>query len=987
MADIRCPTCGKYNPDNKVICEYCDSILVSADELNSGSSDDLMSLLGSDPEEDVPDWLQELRPEDEEQEVPPQDLAQTPTEAAEDTTLDWLGTEIPAESSQEELAEGDDWISRLDDSAAAFKTGDEDFPSLSPTDPGAELEAWLSRDADDAGSWDLELSLDEFSDSSSQEKQPEESESLPAGAIDDTLDWLSSLDQDGEQLQSEETGTKTSHADEGDLDWLDAQEGIPSAGEEQSLPGELDDEAQDWLAGLTGVGAALASSDDAENDQPDWLSSLGTEDASLDEELSPDQLIKQAEEPEDQSLDFPFDELGQPEEAEDLTFDTEQPAEQPDWLASLGNAVEEPDIEVQADIFSVEDETLKPVGEPSDTGAEEMPDWFSESLSEIGMEQSAAEQTSVSPFTTGEFEEGMEISEQPDWFNSLQEDSETSVQNVHRDEDIPDWLQQAGEGESPFGAVASNEGRIPVESESQFSTLDETDIGADTPDWLGDLEPQPDQEPAALEEEFGEANFASMNMQEGEAVPDWLARLDMNETQAAEESSIPAFISEVGSSSFEVDESPSQELPPELQPEPDWLDQIGSQDLAPIEAAQEVEADTGLEPAELPGWLEAMRPGDTSKTAGPYQDTSDERIEAAGMLSGLAGILPGSYELNRATKPAVYSIKLHIPQDQQDRVDLLKQMLEDEVQDILPPTPAAIPTTYILRLLILGAFILGAVFAFVAGVQQTPVPGAGSIPAELLDLRRTLDELPNGVPVLVAFDYQAATLPELETAALPVIDQLFLKGALIRTVSTNNSGPLLAQHILERASSMPDRQQLPPPDFANLGYIPGGAAGLQAFVRDPAAVMRYDLTDTESGSLDAWQPPAFNPADGIANFQLVLVITDSADTARSWIEQSGPSLQENDIPLIMVVSAQAEPMVRPYYTSTPRQVSGFASGLMGGVFLESLAGRAGSARLYLDAYSLTLMVAVFLLVIGSLVNLVTGQILGSKPTTGEGKAQ
>jgi hypothetical protein len=46
-------------------------------------------------------------------------------------------------------------------------------------------------------------------------------------------------------------------------------------------------------------------------------------------------------------------------------------------------------------------------------------------------------------------------------------------------------------------------------------------------------------------------------------------------------------------------------------------------------------------------------------------------------------------------------------------------------------------------------------------------------------------------------------------------------------------------------------------------------------------------------------------------------------------------------------------MVRPYYEMNPRQVSGMATGVMGGVFMEGLNGREGIARTYLDAYSLT----------------------------------
>jgi hypothetical protein len=192
--------------------------------------------------------------------------------------------------------------------------------------------------------------------------------------------------------------------------------------------------------------------------------------------------------------------------------------------------------------------------------------------------------------------------------------------------------------------------------------------------------------------------------------------------------------------------------------------------------------------------------------------------------------------------------------------------------------------------------------------------------------------------------------------------------------------------MLNQALNMPDRSQSAPPDIAILGYIPGGAAGLRAFSRDPAGVMRYNLESTDSSNLNAWNEPMFDPSQGLANFQMVLVITDNADTARGWVEQTRAQLQDNKIPLLMVVSAQAEPMVRPYYETNPRQVSGMATGVMGGVFMEGLNGREGIARTYLDAYSLTLMVAVLLLVIGSLVNLVSGQLALNKQLKGEGKA-
>ena len=94
------------------------------------------------------------------------------------------------------------------------------------------------------------------------------------------------------------------------------------------------------------------------------------------------------------------------------------------------------------------------------------------------------------------------------------------------------------------------------------------------------------------------------------------------------------------------------------------------------------------------------------------------------------------------------------------------------------------------------------------------------------------------------------------------------------------------------------------------------------------------------------------------------MITDNPDTARAWIEQAEPVLEPS--PLLMVVSAQAEPMIRPYYDSG--QVQGMVTGLAGGAAYENKRGRSGLASEYWDAFSLSLLVATILILIGGLVN-------------------
>jgi hypothetical protein len=146
------------------------------------------------------------------------------------------------------------------------------------------------------------------------------------------------------------------------------------------------------------------------------------------------------------------------------------------------------------------------------------------------------------------------------------------------------------------------------------------------------------------------------------------------------------------------------------------------------------------------------------------------------------------------------------------------------------------------------------------------------------------------------------------------------------------------------------------------------------------------------GDASAWDLPplkALVDAQGnvdIRKFAMILVITDDPDIGRSWVEQVQPQLVDpNDanrsVPLVMVLSAQAEPMIYPYYENSPRQVDGIVTGLAGGAVYETFI-RSRVARQYWDAFSWGLTVTVLVLIFGGLVNLLRSWI-ASRQTPGK----
>ena len=144
--------------------------------------------------------------------------------------------------------------------------------------------------------------------------------------------------------------------------------------------------------------------------------------------------------------------------------------------------------------------------------------------------------------------------------------------------------------------------------------------------------------------------------------------------------------------------------------------------------------------------------------------------------------------------------------------------------------------------------------------------------------------------------------------------------------------------------------------YFNVGYLPGGSAGVRGFIEDPTTVKPL-LKEK-------------NIANSLSEFAAVVLITDLAESGVVWIEQlellkqTDPALANQ--PLLVVASAQAGPLLQPYVLS--QQVDGLLSGLSDGARYEFVvnASRPGIARSYWDAFGVGLFMAIAAIVLGSL---------------------
>jgi hypothetical protein len=108
---------------------------------------------------------------------------------------------------------------------------------------------------------------------------------------------------------------------------------------------------------------------------------------------------------------------------------------------------------------------------------------------------------------------------------------------------------------------------------------------------------------------------------------------------------------------------------------------------------------------------------------------------------------------------------------------------------------------------------------------------------------------------------------------------------------------------------------------------------------------------------------------GIQDFVLVIVLTDSPEVGRAWVEQVQPLL--GSVPLMMIASAQAEPMLAPYLGSA--QVQGLVSGLRGGAGYERLMSAGGEATRFWGAYQSGVLMALVLFLFGIAISALSGR--------------
>lgn len=938
-----------------------------------------------EPEQpEVPDWLTEAEPLDEtpvEAEAPPP-IPPDLTSAMDAEVPDWLADEIvpgaPAAGAVEPFAADAEPLPAEDVRDA--------FADLEPAGPElgeAEAEPLMSG-LDDSAQDDIRGL---FSDLAAETEAPLPVEPEPVADVAPEPE----AEEVFESRLDEAFGPEPSAPA--------APEPVPEAPFEAppAEPG-VDAEAPSWLGDFAAAGDEAAPEpedvpearlEDAlglgpeptaepeafEPAMPDWLADTGPA-AALEPEAA-------AEEPSQEApgLDVGLPEAEVPSAAEERAMpdwlaepelsaepvEPETPTVSDDWLdAALRGEIEEAEADAEA---------APPPPAPAADADEGLPDWMTP--------------VSQPPVSVTD-------SETPDWLREPVEDLQ-DLPPLGDDDDVPDWLQAVttarAQPPAPSEIPVEAEGEAQVAPDDEETAPQATPVAADeTPDWLAEAVTDGDM-PDWLKAVSTQVDTGTLPPLPGIAADEDMERAEPEspaELEPAAEAATPAFDFETpagglaeadvpdwlramqpGGEKVEEEAAPAAEPAGPVTPFEGSLDDFLEAEEAPIDAAiteaegeeeEEGEAEAvDLDQAELPGWLRDLRTTeDGTITAqvtadapvelpeemealraatipGALDPNVDLREESVGPLKGVVGVVapaPVIATLQPALEaPAAVSVD-------QAQVSLMEGLLAEEDAGI-PRADVArsvlSPVAPLGRILLSLLLLLAIGLPIVGGFMPFDAPTSVELPAA--DALRSLSGLNADSTVLLAFEYDPSQAGELNAEAEVLVSNLMARGVTLYAVSTQPTGPALAQNLLE---TLADQHGYTYGDgYVNLGYISGRATGVRGLVtgvtESTVSPLAYDYQGAPTGLGNA------RLAD--LDVDAIVLLAGTPESVRVWVEQAG---NPTGIPMVAAVSAGAEPMALPYYRQG-RQLEGIVSGLSGATRLALATGDPAALPPALDA--------------------------------------
>ncbi|MCD6169238.1 MAG: hypothetical protein J7J76_01625 [Candidatus Latescibacteria bacterium] len=222
-----------------------------------------------------------------------------------------------------------------------------------------------------------------------------------------------------------------------------------------------------------------------------------------------------------------------------------------------------------------------------------------------------------------------------------------------------------------------------------------------------------------------------------------------------------------------------------------------------------------------------------------------------------------------------------------------------------------------------------------------------------------IEQLPPGSKVLMSFDYDPSTMPEVYPMNLAIAQHCFSRNLKVVGIALWPMGVSLGQQALETAAE--ECGKLYGTDYVNLGYKTGGMVVILAMGRDLRETFPEDFRGTPIEEL-----PIMEGVRNLNSFKLVVDFSAGDPGVAAWVMIAQARYHKKVGAGCTAVSA---PAFYPYLNTG--QLVGLLGGMKGAAEYEKLLQSQGPATAGMDAQSIAHAVIIFFILFGNLVMLIT----------------
>jgi len=223
------------------------------------------------------------------------------------------------------------------------------------------------------------------------------------------------------------------------------------------------------------------------------------------------------------------------------------------------------------------------------------------------------------------------------------------------------------------------------------------------------------------------------------------------------------------------------------------------------------------------------------------------------------------------------------------------------------------------------------------------------------DMYEYVDAMPEGSDVLLSFDYDPSTMPELQPMAIAIVTHLMSKNINVICMALWPQGASLGQEVMSGVADSLGKVQYE--DWCNLGYKSGAGIMIVRLGSSMSAVF-----PTDRDNLPYIEIPMLEQISDLTDFDLIISLSAGDPGVPAWVMMAGDRF---GVPIGGGCTAVSAPQFYTYLQTG--QMVGLLGGLKGAADYETLVGiQDGTAVEGMAPQSVAHLVIMGFIIIGNL---------------------